>query len=366
MKILWFTWKDKKNPLAGGAEMVNENLAKRLAKEDNEIVFLVAGFKGALQEETINGYKVIRLGNKWTVYWRAFLYYKKHLHGWADLVIDEVNTIPFFAKFYVKEKNILFFHQLCREIWFYEMFFPLNIIGYILEPFYTWLLRDRVAITVSESTKRDLMRFGFRDENVNIIRERIEIEPVGSPETVKKYDVFTILSLGSLRPMKRTTDVVKAFELAKKKIPDLQLIIAGDNSGNYGRKVISAVKSSPVRDSIKVLGRVSVGKKIELLQKTYILVSTSVKEGWGLTVTEANSQGTPAIVYDIDGLRDSVKNGKTGIVCNKNTPESLAKNIISLLLDKGKYENLRQNAWRLSKDFNFGNDLNVFHIKNEK
>jgi hypothetical protein len=57
--------------------------------------------------------------------------------GWADIVIDETNTIPFFAKYYVKEPHLMFFHQLCREIWFYQMRFPLSLIGYLLEPLYS-------------------------------------------------------------------------------------------------------------------------------------------------------------------------------------------------------------------------------------
>lgn len=122
--------------------MVNEEIAKRLARDGHEVIFLVGGFKGCALEETIDGYKVVRLGNRWSVYWKAWRYYKKNLRGWADLVIDEVNTMPFFCKFYVREKNILFVHQLCREIWFYEMAFPLNVLGYALEPIYLWLLRD--------------------------------------------------------------------------------------------------------------------------------------------------------------------------------------------------------------------------------
>src|SRR3990172_9551868 len=102
MKILWFNWKDRKNPLAGGAELINEEIAKRLVRDGNEVILLVAGFSGAKTEEIIDGYKVVRLGNRWTVYWQAYRYYKKYLMGWADLVIDEMNTIPFFAKFYVK------------------------------------------------------------------------------------------------------------------------------------------------------------------------------------------------------------------------------------------------------------------------
>ena len=178
MKILWLTWKDKKNPLAGGAEVVNEELAKRLVTDGHEVIFLVGGFTGGTSEETKDGFKIIRCGNRWSVYFKAYQYYKKNLKDWSDLVIDEVNTIPFFAKFYVKQKNILFVHQLCRQIWFYQMFFPLSLVGYLLEPIYLWLLRDRKVITVSESTKRDLIKFGFKKENISIISEGIEIEPV--------------------------------------------------------------------------------------------------------------------------------------------------------------------------------------------
>ncbi len=115
MNILWFTWKDRKNPLAGEAEMVNEELAKRLAKRGHKVIILTAGFAGAKHKEKIKGYQVIRVGNRWSVYLAAFIYYKRHLQGWPDLVIDEINTIPFFTKYYVKEKNILGSHQLCRE-----------------------------------------------------------------------------------------------------------------------------------------------------------------------------------------------------------------------------------------------------------
>src|SRR3989344_5485261 len=111
MKILWFTWKDLKHPLAGGAETVNEGLAQQLINHGHEVIFLVAGFTGGLPEETVNGYKIVRLGNRWTLYWQAWRYYRKQLRGWADLVIDEVNTVPFFAKFYVQEKSIVFFPQ---------------------------------------------------------------------------------------------------------------------------------------------------------------------------------------------------------------------------------------------------------------
>ena len=351
MKILWLTFKDLKNPTSGGAEKVNEGLIKKLSDEGHEVILLVAGFRDCKNEEIIDGYKIIRLGNKWTVYWLAFMYYKKNLKSWADLVIDEVNTIPFFVKFYAKEKNILLVHQLCRQIWFYEMFFPLNIVGYFIEPFYLKILSDKKVITISESTKNDLIKFGFKKENIFIIRNFIDTNPIENLSDVKKYENFTILSLGAVRKMKRTKDIIKSFELAKLKIPHLRLIIAGNDQTNYSKEVLLLANKSPFKNDISFLGKVSLEKKMELMQKSHILAVTSVKEGWGLVVTEANSQGTPAIAYNVDGLRDSIKNSETGLLSIKNNPKSLSEQIVSLLKNKEKYEEIRKNCWKFSLDF---------------
>jgi len=355
MKLLWFTWKDCKNPLSGGAEIVNEQLAKRLVAAGHEVTFLVAGFPQGKSEEVIDGYKIIRLGNKWSVYYRAYKYYNKNLLGWADLVIDEMNTIPFFCKFFVRERNIMFVHQLCRQIWFYQFPWLFAWLGYLSELIYLRLLNDSEVMTVSQSTKNDLVRFGFKPENIEIITEGIEIEPVNELSDLIKYSNPTILSLGSIRPMKRTDHIVKAFEIAKLTIPNLQLIVAGDADCPFGQKVLKLIASSRFCDSIQYLGKVNRDKKIELLQKAHILCATSIKEGWGLVATEANSQGTPAVVYNVDGLRDSVKDGLSGVICAHKTPLNLAQNIISILCNNKKYELLRKYAWQLSKEINFKN-----------
>jgi glycosyltransferase involved in cell wall biosynthesis len=358
MKILWLTWKDKANPQAGGAEVVNEELAKRLVQDGHEVLFVVAGFPRSVSREKRDGFEIVRLGNRWSVYWHAYRYYKKNLQTWPDLVIDEVNTMPFFAKFYVKQRNILFFHMLCREIWFYEMPFPFSLIGYLLEPLYLRMLSNKRAITVSNSSKLDLQRFCFKE--VYIISEGIEIVPISDLNAIQKFSEPTILSFGSVRAMKRTDQVVRAFEIAKKEIPALELVIAGGFSGSYGEKVRELINKSAYKDSIKTLGKVSGEQKIELMQKAHLIAVTSVKEGWGLIVTEANSQGAPAVTYNVDGLRDAVKDKETGLLAEKNTPQGLADKLIQLLGNKDLYEKLRKNAWEWSKDINFEKSYKQF------
>jgi glycosyltransferase involved in cell wall biosynthesis len=108
------------------------------------------------------------------------------------------------------------------------------------------------------------------------------------------------------------------------------------------------------------VGTVSKEEKIALMQRSWLIAAASVKEGWGLTVTEAASQGTPAVVYNVDGLRDSVKDGKTGIVCKANTPENMAENILKLLENKEEYARLRKAGWEWSKEINFENSYRQF------
>ena len=345
------TWKDNSNPQAGGAEFINEEIAKRLAEDGHEVILLVAGYKGGRTEETHNGYKIIRLGNKYSVYWLAYLYYKKHLIGWADMVIDEMNTMPFFCKYYVQENNVLLTYQLCREIWFYQMGFPMNLVGFIFEPLYLWLLRDRYVITESESTKRDLQRYGFNASKVFIIPIGIVESPLPNLEKCEKFQQPTVLSLGSIRKMKRTLDQIVAFEIAKKHIPNLQMKIAGGASDEYGNKVLRKISESVYAKDIEYLGYVDSATRANLMRKSHLILVTSVKEGWGLVVTEANRAGTPAAVYDVDGLRDSVKNGETGLISSVNTPQGLADLIVEVLSDMGKYKRIKGNAQLWSREF---------------
>jgi glycosyltransferase involved in cell wall biosynthesis len=342
------------HPAAGGAEVVASELGKRLVQAGHEVIFVTGGYEGAEQETMVDGYTVIRVGGRFSVYWHAYRYVKRYLADWPEFVVEEINTIPFCSRLYMRRKpRLLFFHMLCREIWFYQLPIPASLIGYMLEPLYLRFLNDEQVIAMSASTKKDLLRYGFQPNNITVIPEGIQLKPIAKLAPNMKHRKPTVVSLGSIRPMKRTLDQVRAFELAKVSMPDLQMKIAGDSSGGYGKKVLAAIASSPFKHDIEYLGRITAAEKSRLLRKAHLITVTSVKEGWGLIVTEAASQGTPAAVYDVDGLRDSVQNGITGAVCGSNTPASLAASIVELLSDSSHYGVLQKNAWEWSKRLTF-------------
>lgn len=350
MKILWFTWKDITHPEAGGAEFLGDKIATEFVREGHEVIILTSQYPGSLHKDSHNGYRIIRVGNRYTVYWEAFRYYLNHLKGWADQIIEEINTIPFMTQWYAREKRTLLIYQLCREIWFYQLWFPLNALGFVVEPLYLWLLRKNKVLTESESTKKDLQNYGFKQENISIFPVCIDIEPLNSIDEKKPYERFTVLSLGAIRNMKRTLDQVKAFELAKKEIPELQMKIAGKPIGEYGQKVLEYVKNSPFKKDIEYDGKVTKNQKIELMRKSHVILVTSVKEGWGLIVTEAASQGTPALVYDVDGLRDSVP-AKSRDMNVHTTLKSISREIIKLVHDKKKYKIISKEAFEKAQQY---------------
>ena len=354
MKILWFSWKDAEHPLAGGAEVVKSQICKRLSQNGHELIQLTAGFENAPAETQLEGCKVIRVGGRFTVYPAAWRYYKKHLKDWPDLVIDECNTLPFFCKFYVKQPRVMVIYQLAREVWFYQMPRPLSWLGYLLEPFYMRIVNDAKVITICKSTLNELCSLGFEANKIDIIRMGSDFDRLEQLSAAEKFAEPTLLCLGSLRDMKRPDQVVKAFELAKQSLPDLKLIIAGSGSGKYFESFQRLIANSAFKGDISCMGRVTEDEKKELMQKSHLIAVTSVKEGWGLIVTEAASQGTPAVVYNVDGLRDSVRNEQTGLHSPSN-PDALAKAIIRLLSDKALYETCRYNGWQWSQDLTFDN-----------
>lgn len=332
-------------------------LSQRMVAEGHNVTLLTCGYDGALSTEDVDGVHVIRIGrNRYLHSMQALMHYIRKMRNQFDVVIEVVNTAPYFGVFFGKRsRRYLMYHQLAREIWMHETAAPLSHVGrYMLEPTANRILRRSgvPTITVSDSTRKDLMGYGFKGDKLHIISEGIEIVPVEDLTTIEKFKKPTLLSLGAMRAMKRTLDHIEAFEIAKKTIPDLQLKLAGSATDPYGKRVLARIKQSKFSDDIEYLGRVTNEEKIKLMQECHVLLFTSIREGWGLVATEAASQGTPAVVYDVPGLRDSVRHNQTGIV-TQATPQALADGINELLEDKKHYEKIREAAWEWSKEITF-------------
>jgi glycosyltransferase involved in cell wall biosynthesis len=350
MRILWFNWRDILNPEAGGAEHYTHEVMKRLAKAGHEMTLFTSRFQSCQLNENIDGIDIIREGNRYTVYREAKNYLSAYKHHY-DLIIDEINTRPFFTPKVAGEKRIIaLIHQLAREFWFYETKFPINYLGYYyLEN--KWLSNYKNTITVvpSNSTKMDLEEIGFK--KVFVVPPGLKVTPLSNPK--EKESNPTVVFIGRLKKAKLPHHALQAFSIIKREIYDAKMWIIGEG---YFKKKLESFNTNDVT----FYGYISNEKKYDLLSRAHIILVPAVREGWGLVVTEANAMGTPAIGYDVHGLRDSIRHGETGITVREKSPVAMAQQAISLLRDSERLSEYSRYALEFSRQFSWDNTVESF------
>lgn len=317
----------------------------------NEVEWFTASFPGAAPDEVVDGIQIVRFGRQWTVHVHAVRHYRGRLRHRFDLVLDQVNTVPFFTPLWADIPTWMLIWQLARQVWWYESPFPLNALGYALEPVYLRLYRKTPVLTYSESTRADLRRLGFKAD-INVLPAAIDA--IDIPDAPKNQ-VPTFVYVGRLAPSKRIGDIVRAFALFRQRSETGKLLLIGGGSEPYVRKVQRIAARLGVSTSVELCGWLDGPAKHRRMAEAHALLMASAREGWGLVVTECNACGTPAIVYDVPGLRDSVRHLETGIVVRPN-PASLAEGMIRLLADPILYRRLQAAAreWSRSMTYDAG------------
>jgi glycosyltransferase involved in cell wall biosynthesis len=341
-------WRCPRNPSAGGAELVTHEIAKRLVAAGNSVEWFSALFQGAPTEELIDGIRIVRAGHQWSVHWCAFRRYRKSIRHNFDVVIDQVNTIPFMTPVWAGVPYMMFIHQLAREVWWYEARFPINLIGYLAEPLYLQVYRHAPVLTVSASTRADLLRLGFKGA-ISVIPEGLE--PI-SPIARGRVADHTFLYVGRLAPSKRIADMIEALACFRKATGLGKLQLVGTGAASYLDSLMHLTRRLGVEAHVEVLGRIPAREKHLLMTRAEALLMTSIREGWGLAVTEANAVGTPAIGYDVPGLRDSIRDGVTGLIVPPN-PQSLCDAMLRIAGDPSLRERLGVEAERWGRTFSF-------------
>ena len=352
-RILVFNWRCWVNPEMGGAEVFTREVCRRWVGWGHEVTLFTSEFDGCRREEVLDGVRVVRAGGKYSVYWKARRYYRRCFSREKyDVVVDEVNTVPFFASRFVGngERVVALIHQLAREYWFYETPFPISYIGYyFLED--RWLKNyvDFPTVTVSESTRRDLLGLGFK--RVFVVPEGLSFEPLSVVPEKEGFPV--VVFVGRLKRAKRPDHAVEAFRLVRKRFPGAELWVVGDGPFRRGLERLAC-------DGVRFFGRVSEAVKRGLLCRAWVLVHSSVREGWGLNVLEAAACGTPCVGYDVGGLRDSVRDGETGLLAESGDVRDLASKIVRVLEDEALRERLSRNCLKYARRFSWDRTAEEF------
>lgn len=350
MKILILSWRDIKHPYGGGAELLSHEMARRWTKWGYEATHFSAFFPGAKAEETINGVLYKRAGSWYSVHLIAFWKIITHQLGEFDVIVDEVHGFPFFAALYTRNRVVCLACEVAKEVWDQMYSFPLNVIGKLMEKIYLFIYKEINFLTISPSTKIDLIRAGIKPGNIVILPMGFTISlPAKIPSKLKNP---TIIFLGRLAKTKGIEDAIQAFSIIAKSIPKARMWIVGKGVVAYERKLKRTVKNLKL-NNLEFRGFVSEKEKCKLLARAHLILVPSTREGWGLIVPEANIVGTPAIVYNSPGLRDVTKTGRNGIVLRNNTPEELAEESISMILNKKKYQKISESSKKFARALNW-------------
>jgi glycosyltransferase involved in cell wall biosynthesis/O-antigen/teichoic acid export membrane protein len=345
IRILFINWRDIENPEGGGAEVFTHEVAKRWTAQGHDVTLLTSGFRGAVKTTQIDGVRIRRVGRLRTGSFHMLVQRElMRLRGF-DLLVEGVNTIPFLTPLWRRRlpPTIALFYQLAVDVWDAELPKPLAWFGRRIERGLLRLYRHVPVAAISDSTREDLVQVGLTD--VTVVAPGRD-EPPENARSIPKEEAPTFLFVGRLAANKRPDHAIAAFRAIKRDLPAAQLWIIG-----RGPLEPELVNSLPAGATL--LGRVSRAELYARMARAHCLVVPSVREGWGLVVIEANSVGTPAVGYDIPGLRDSIRSGSTGTVVCAGDPEALGRSCVELVAATARYARTRESAIAWAEQFSW-------------
>lgn len=293
---------------------------------------------------------VHRTGSRYTFSLHAPRYYRRHLAKLGcEVFIEDLNKIPLFTPFFVKEPIALLVHHLFGTIAFQEAPLPLAAATWLLEKPLPAVYRRLPAIAVSRSTADDLVKRGFSNSRIEVIPNGVDLDFYHPDPQSPKSARPTLLYLGRLKRYKRVDLAVSAFAQVRQNFPQARLIIAG--KGDALPALEQQIRDLGLQDAVELPGFVTDQEKRDLFRRSWIHLLTSPKEGWGITNIEAAACGTPTIASNSPGLKDSVIDGRTGFLVPHGDVAALAARIEHVLGDHSLREQLSRQAVMFAQSF---------------
>ena len=321
-------WRDFDDPEAGGSELHAHRVMTAWSSAGIDVSMVTSSVPDGPKEVRRDGYRVVRRAGRYAVFPRTALLGALGRIGSGDGLVEIWNGMPFFSPLWAHSPHIVFLHHVHAEMW--KMVLPSGLAesGYAIEhrlapPVYR---RTRI-VTLSASSKREIV------DQLRIPHHRVSVTPPGvepqfSPGG-QRSDTPLVVAVGRLVPVKRLHLLIEALIRLKPDHPELTAVIAGEG---YERPALEALIHDAGAESwISLPGYVSEDDLIDLYRRAWLVASTSLREGWGMTVTEAGACGTPSVVSRISGHEDAVRDGITGILVDH--PEEFAGAIDTVLRD---------------------------------
>ncbi|HXQ90337.1 MAG TPA: glycosyltransferase family 4 protein [Acidimicrobiales bacterium] len=312
-RVQVLAWRDLDDPEAGGSERHAHHVASRWADAGLDVVVRTSVAPGHPAVAERDGYRVLRKGMRHTVFPRTALSGLVGRRGRPDGLVEIWNGMPFFSPVWARCPRIVFLHHVHAEMW-QMVLRPWHArVGEFIErrvapPLY----RTTRIVTLSESSRHEIVAMlKLRPSRVSVVPPGVD--PRFSPGGVRSPQPL-VVAVGRLVPVKRFDLLVEALADVRRRVPDLRAVIVGEG---YERPRLEAQRQALGAESWLALpGALDDAEVLDLYRRAWVLASTSQREGWGMTVSEAAGCETPAVVSRIAGHIDAVEDGVSGLVAN--------------------------------------------------
>jgi glycosyltransferase involved in cell wall biosynthesis len=317
--VLLLCWRDTGHPQGGGSEAYLQRIGAQLAASGVDVTLRTARYAGAPRNEVVDGVRINRAGGAYSIYiWAGLAMVLARIDLGPlrsvrpDVVIDTQNGLPFLARLAYGRRVAVLVHHCHRELWPVAGRWKGSFGWFVESRLSPWLHRRNQYVTVSLPSARDLTDLGVDAGQIAVVRNGLDEAP---PETLAlaRAEHPRIALLSRLVPHKQIEDALTAVAELLPRIPGLHLDIVG--GGWWRDRLVEHARLLGVADAVTFHGHVDDVTKHEVLQRCWVHVLPSRKEGWGLAVTEAAQHGVPTIGYrSSGGLTDSIVDGVTGIL----------------------------------------------------
>ena len=352
MNILVVNWQDITNPLSGGAEVHCHEIFSRIVRGGHRVTLCCSSYRGSVGRESIDGIEIRRFGSRPLFnFVFPFAYLACLRGGDYDVVVEDLNKVPFFSPLYVRRPLAGIAHHLFGKSVFRETDLLSAAYVYVMERCAMALYRTRIPfMVVSRSTEQEFLANGFSPGRLAVIHNCVDHRRYNVGEGTKSAGPLAVY-FGRLKKYKSVDHFLRALPAVLAAFPPLKAVVAGD--GDDLERLRETARGLGIQDAVEFTGFLTEAQKVDLLRRAWFTVTTSLKEGWGLTVIEANACGTPSVAADVPGLRDAVREGETGLLFPYGDIGALSARMFRLLEDGALRRRRGEGAVRWAATFDW-------------
>jgi glycosyltransferase involved in cell wall biosynthesis len=353
MRILAVNWRDIRDPMAGGAEIHLHEILKRAVAAGHTVDLVATGYPGAPPLERIDGVQVHRRGHWRVANWLLPGLVQRLLRERRyDLLVEDINKIPFYTPLYRRGVPVL---AVVPHLFGSTVFRETNPVFAT----YVWAAEQLVAriyrhVTfevISPSTRDDLVARGLPPERIHTILCGMDQARFRLDDPPPRAENPLVVTWSRLRRYKSLDIAVRAFAIIAAKLSAARMLIMG--RGPDEARLRRLVRALRLEERIEFRGFLPWGELVRTLHRAHTFLNPSPKEGWGLTVIEANCCGLPVVASDAPGLRDSVRAGETGFLVPYGDPEAMAAAALRQLTEPELWRAQHAEALRWAAGFSW-------------